>query len=238
MALKAVLFDFNGVILDDEPIHEELINQVLLTQNIRLFPDDFRQYCLGRSDRAGLRNIISSRGRFISEEYLDQLIEQKAIAYRQKINAMPLPLFDGVQALMASLQSAQVKMAIVSGALHAEISEALSKAHLSQYIEVIIGADDVETSKPHPGGYLKAIETLNQSWPGLSLAPEHCLAIEDTFVGIQAAKDAQIPVVGVAHTYPFHMLQRCVNWTVDHLKELELNRIQSVFNGEPYPTLL
>jgi beta-phosphoglucomutase len=64
----------------------------------------------------------------------------------------------------------------------------------------------------------------------MPLQPNECLAIEDTFVGIEAAKQAGIPVVGVAHTYPFHMLQRCTNWTVDYLYQLEVDRILEVFN--------
>jgi phosphoglycolate phosphatase/beta-phosphoglucomutase len=77
---------------------------------------------------------------------------------------------------------------------------------------------------------LLAIERLNQHLPELNLKPQECLAIEDTFPGIQAAKRAGISVVGVANSYPFHMLQRQANWAVDYLKDLEIDRVQAVLD--------
>ncbi|HEY9805293.1 MAG TPA: HAD family phosphatase, partial [Candidatus Obscuribacterales bacterium] len=84
--------------------------------------------------------------------------------------------------------------------------------------------------KPEPDGYLLAVERLNQQHPELNLQASECLAIEDTPAGIQAAKRAGIPVVGVANTYPFHMMQRQANWAVDYLSDLELERVQQVYS--------
>lgn len=70
---------------------------------------------------------------------------------------------------------------------------------------------------------------LNQQYTDINLQPSECLVIEDTFAGIEAAKLAGMSVVGVAHTYPFHMLQRLANWCVDYLSDLELDRIQKVY---------
>jgi beta-phosphoglucomutase-like phosphatase (HAD superfamily) len=70
---------------------------------------------------------------------------------------------------------------------------------------------------------------LNQKYPDLNLRLPECLAIEDTPVGIQAAKCAQMQVVGVANTYPFHMLHRQANWTVDYLTDLEWEQILEVY---------
>ena len=95
-----------------------------------------------------------------------------------------------------------------------------------------MSSNDLTPSKPEPDGYLLAVERLNQAFPDLDLQPAECLAIEGTFAGIAAAKQAGIPVVGVANTYPFHMLQRCANWTVDYLSDLELDRVQQVFSKE------
>ena len=82
--------------------------------------------------------------------------------------------------------------------------------------------------KPAPDGYLLAVERLKELYPNTNLQPSDCLAIEDTPAGIQAAKQAGIAVVGVANTYPFHMLQRQANWTVDYLRDLEIERVQKV----------
>lgn len=228
MVLKAVLFDFNGVILDDESIHETLISELLISENLRPAPDDFQTYCLGRSDRAALIELLKSRGRSVSDNYLDQLIQKKAVSYRQKLSEIdPFPFFEGFLPLIESLKAHQLKIGIVSGALRFDILTALEKAN--QSVDVIISANEVQASKPSPEGYLKALDALQ-------IQPSEGLVIEDTFIGIKAAKAAQIPVVGVAHTYPFHMLQRFTDWTVDYLHELEIDRIQSVYAGERYPT--
>ncbi len=222
--LKAVLFDFNGIIINDEPLHEKLIEQLLIEENLRAKPSEFRELCLGRSDRACLRDILEARGRRVSDEYLDSLILRKSRAYQQELNALEkLPLYSGIEDVIFKLP--MCKFAIVSGALRSEIEFVLSSANLKQHFSVLVSGDDLKTSKPAPEGYLLAIERLNEAFPDLKLTAANCLAIEDTFAGIQAAKAARISVVGVANTYPFHMLQRCANWTVDYLNDLEFDRV-------------
>jgi beta-phosphoglucomutase len=231
MPLKAVLFDFNGIILDDEPIHKQLIEELLINENLRPQPEEFEQFCLGRSDRACLQDILTERGRFVNEAYLEKLIALKSQAYRQRLEEInELPLFPGLEEILVQLQTAQIKLAIVTGALEGEVKAILNRAKLLDYFPVIVAAEDITNSKPDPEGYLLAVKQLNQHYPELQLTPANCLAIEDTFVGITAARQAGIAVVGVAHTYPFHMLQRRANWAVDYLHDLEVERIQEIFS--------
>jgi len=229
--LKAVLFDFNGVIINDESIHEKLIAQLLIEENLRPKSGEFRQVCLGRSDRACLIELFSSRGRVLSEATLDTLIARKAKAYCHELEALEqIPTYPGLQDLIFTIRASQLKMAIVSGALRSEIELVLERLQLRDGFSVIVSGDDISTSKPDPDGYLLAVQRLNDCFPDLSLKPSECLAIEDTFAGIAAAKQANIPVVGVANTYPFHMLQRRANWTIDYLSDLELDRVRQVYN--------
>ncbi|MEY3332700.1 MAG: hypothetical protein RLZZ176_1000 [Cyanobacteriota bacterium] len=120
-------------------------------------------------------------------------------------------------------------MGLVSDSLHQEIQAVLNAAKLTEYFPVIVSGDDITSSKPSPEGYLLAVERMNQVYPELNLQPDECLVIEDTLAGIQAAKRAQMQVVGLANTYPFHMLQRQANWTIDYLIDLDLQRVQEVF---------
>lgn len=228
--LKAVLFDFNGVIVNDEPLHEKLIDQLLVEENLRPKPGEFRQVCLGCSDRVCIKDLFASRGRILSDVALDGLIQRKAKAYRDQIEALDqIPSYPGLQDLIFNIRAHQLKTAIVSGALRAEIEFILTQLNLFDAFSVIVAGDDLERSKPDPDGYLLAVERLNQQFPDLDLMPDNCLAIEDTFAGIAAAKRAGIPVVGVANTYPFHMLQRRANWAVDYLSDLELERVKQVY---------
>lgn len=239
MVLKAVLFDFNGVIINDEPLHQKLIDQLLIEENLRPKSEEFWQLCLGRSDRACLTDLLAKRGRVVTEAYLAELLDRKTRGYQLQLETLEkLPIYPGLEDLIFNLRSAQLKMAVVSGALRSEIELVLERSRLLQYFPVVVAGDDITTSKPEPDGYLLAIERLNQQHPDLNLKPTECLAIEDTPAGIQAAKRAGIPVVGVANTYPFHMMQRQANWAVDYLSELELDRVKQVYAQTcPQPTV-
>ncbi|MBD2388314.1 HAD family hydrolase [Cylindrospermum sp. FACHB-282] len=244
MSLKAVLFDFNGVIIKDEPIHLHLIDEILIQENLQPQRVHERQASLGRSDRACFQQLLANRGRVVSEDYLTQLLNRKAEAYVLELEKVEkLPLYPGVEDLIYQVRSRSVspedslslKLGLVSGALRKEIELVLNRAKLADYFKVIVAGDDTLTSKPEPDGYLLAVERLNQKYPDLNLQTQECLAIEDTPAGIQAAKRAQMQVVGVANTYPFHMLQRCCNWTVDYLTDLDLDWVQQVYSQKNSP---
>lgn len=228
--LKAVLFDFNGVIINDEPLHDRLLEQILLEENLRFKPEEFRQFCLGRTDRACLNDLLSRRGRVMSQEALDKLVARKSSLYQLQIQSMEkLPIYPGLTDLLFQIRAAKLPLAIVSGAVRSEIEQVLQQTDLAAYFPVIVSGDDIQASKPDPEGYLLGVDRLNQQFPELQLQPQNCLAIEDTFAGITAAKQAGMQVVGVANSYPFHMMQRSANWAVDYLHELEFDRVREVF---------
>lgn len=230
MTLKAVLFDFKGVIINDELLHEQLIEQVLLEENLLLKPGEYHEFCLGKSDRACLKDILIQRGRCVNEGYLEQLIKCKTLAYQKQLESIEeLPIYSNTVDFIAQVSRAELKMAVVTGAIQTEVELVLNKANLTNYFQVIVGGDNVKESKPKPDAYLLAVDILNQKCQGINLKPSECLVIEDTFPGIEAAKLAGMSVVGVAHTYPFHILQRLTNWCVDDLSDLELDRVQKVY---------
>lgn len=234
MSLKAVLFDFNGVIINDEPIHEQLIEELLLVENLRSKRDEIRKFCLGRSDRAGLTDLLTYRGRPVSHTYLDQLIQRKSIAYQQRLEQLEkLPIYPGLYDCIQQLQAADLKLGVVTGAIRSEVEQVLNKLELMEVFSVIVTGDEITLSKPEPEGYLLAVQRLNQLYPDLNVQPGDCLALEDTFVGIIAAQRAGIQGVGIAHTYPLHLLQRWANWAVDRFSDLELERIQKKFSQQP-----
>ena len=235
MALKAAFFSFNGIIINDEDIRQQLSDQLLLAENLRPDADDYSQVCLGRSDRACLQALLKQRGRTVSEEALTKLLDQKNADYQSWLERLDkLPLYPGLEDLIFRCRAAQIKMAIVTGSERPIVTSVLKRAELSQHFPLVIAGDDISAdgSKPSPDGYLKAIERLNQADATLQLQPGDCVAIEDSFAGIEAAKNAQIPVVGVAHTYPNHMLQRRATWVVDYLREIKFDWIGEKFGGD------
>jgi beta-phosphoglucomutase len=223
MPLKAVLLDFNGTIINDEPLHRELIDELLLAENLRPAPKNYRQICLGKSDRACLLELLADQGRSIDDIRLQRLLSNKTTAYQQRLAATTeLPIYSDLIDFLDAAQAAGLQLAIVTGAMRAEVDAVLRRSGLTDRFTTIIAGEDVSAGKPAPAGYLLAADRLQ-------IRPQECLAIEDTFPGLAAAKAANIPVVGIAHTYPFHMMQRLSNWAVDCFADLELERIQTTY---------
>ena len=224
MSLKAVFLDFSGVIVDDEEIDRELIANILLDENLRADDDEYTRFCRGRSDRACLKDILANRGRILSDEYLDRLLETKAENYRQKVAQLSgLPVAPHLVEFLTQLREQQIAVGIVTGATRSAVEYILEKIELSPYFDLIVAGDDLLESKPEPEPYLLAARKLN-------LQPSECLAIEDNPIGIEAAKRSQILVVGISYIYPLHMLQRQADWTVDDVLEIELDRVDRVLS--------
>ena len=234
MVLRAILFDLSGVIINDEAIHQGLLDDLLLEENIVSASRDYNKYCLGRGDRS-LKDLLFSRGRIVTEEALDRLILRKSKAYLQYVqqeeeeeeeDSEKLTIYPGLYDFLEELKKRNLHIGLVAGNLCSEAIFILEKLELLEYFEVIVGADDFREPKPSPQSYLVALEKFNQC---MKLSSDECLVIEDTPVGIKAAKQAGMQVVGIANTYPFHFMQRLSNWAVDYLQELELDRIEEMF---------
>ena len=229
--LKAVLFDFNGVIINDEPIHQELINEILIGENLLPLGSEFAELCLGRSDRVCLRNVLTRRNRQVTEEYLTKLINKKASLYRERLGKLEkLPIYEEIYSFLERVKARELQIGLVTGAIRSEVESILQQAALGDYFSVIVTGDEISTSKPQPDGYLLAVERFNRWNFNLQLQPWECLVIEDTFVGCEAAKRAGMQVVGIAHTYPFHFMQRVSNWAIDNFSQLDLDRVEETFS--------
>ena len=224
MSLKAVFLDFSGVIINDEEINQELIAEILLSENLRADNDEYTLYCRGRSDRACLRDILASRGRILADTYLEKLLQTKAKGYRQKVEQLEeISLPSNLMDFLIQLREQGIKAGLVTGATRSEVEHILAKVELTEYFDLIVAGDDLAGSKPDPDPYLFALSKLG-------LEPAECLAIENNPVGITAAKRAKIQVVGISNLYPLHMLQRKANWTVDDFLEIELERVDRVLS--------
>jgi beta-phosphoglucomutase len=230
VTLKAVLLDLNGTLIHDEPIHRQLLLALLAEKGIVLEPGEYATHCLGRSDRACLQGIWQRRGQTLDLPQQEALIAIKNQRYRETLAQLPhLPLYPDAADFLFRLRGEQVRLALVTGAFRAEAQWILEQSHWLPYFSAVVTGDDITHSKPDPEGYCLAIDRLNQAHPDLGLLPWECLAVEDSPAGMQAAQGAGIPVVGVAHTLPFHMVQRRADWAIDRLIDLELPRVKATF---------
>lgn len=223
--IRSVLFDFNGVILDDETVHRDLFAEVLRPLGVPLSQEDYETLYLGMDDRGCFSAAWKAeRGSSIPSETLEELIREKSGLYEKRMKE-GLPLYEGAGELIRSLSS-RVPLAIVSGALRPEILHALETGGLLPFFSFIISAEDTPRGKPDPSGYLMAHERLRKTGlhPG---GPEEIAVIEDSVQGIEAAKGAGMKTVGVGHTYALSDLA-LADRVVPHIRDLTPGMVLSL----------
>ena len=201
--LAGVLFDFNGVLVDDEHLHFEGFNAVLAPLGIALTQRDYDDVYLGFDDRGVFEAALRAHGRAPDAEQVRGLIAAKARVYAARA-ATELRVFDGAAALLREA-AARAPVVIVSGALRAEIEGALAVMGAGAAVRAIVAAEDVSACKPDPEGYLAGLALL-RSWGG-TVEPSRCVAIEDSTAGVAAARAAGLAVLAVAHSYPRAQLE-------------------------------
>ena len=198
--LAGVIFDFDGVIVDTEPLHYRAFQKILEPLGLGYSWDTYVADYLGFDDRDAFREAFRSRGRPLSGTELEPLIEQKAQAFLEIIATGVRP-YPGAVELISGI-SGRLPLAICSGALLSDILPVLEQFGLGSVFDVIVTADDVTASKPDPACYRLTVERLSAACPGKGIAPESCIVIEDTPGGIAAARGAGLAVVGVTTSYP------------------------------------
>jgi phosphoglycolate phosphatase/beta-phosphoglucomutase len=225
--LRAILFDFNGVLVDDEPIHLELFRRVLGEEGIVLGPEhDYRSY-VGMDDRSCFADALQKSGESATVPRLMRLIARKASYYQERMRESGYPFFPGAAELVAELAAAGRMLGIVSGALREEVESALRQAGLKDRFKVLVTAEDVTEGKPDPEGYRRALEALNSRppLPERLLHPHEVLAVEDSPAGLSAAADVGLTTLAVAHTYPPHRL-RMADAVAESLEGMTLGRLE------------
>lgn len=228
--LRSVLFDFNGVLVDDEPIHLEIFQRVLAEEGISLSAEDYYAHYLGFDDRACFAAVLGAAGEAAAIPRLMRLIARKASYYQERIRRDGYPFFPGAVELVKSLAARGIMLGVVSGALREEVEGALRQAGLLALFKVLVTAEDVEAGKPDPQGYLRALEALNSQppLPERLLHPHEVLAMEDSPVGLTAATEVGLPTLGVAHTYPASRLSEA-DVVVESLRDLTPERLERLY---------
>lgn len=195
----AVIFDFDGVIADTEPLHYRSFCAVAGRDDLACSWEVYVQEFIGFDDRDLFREAYARKGRTLSAAELAEKIQAKAEAFIRLLED-GVEAYDGIPDVIYAM-GADRPVALCSGALRSDIDAVLEKLGLSDIFEVRVTADDVTASKPDPACYRMVVERLSTR-TGRTLLPENCVAIEDSPTGIQAAKDAGLHVWAVTHTHP------------------------------------
>lgn len=225
--LEAVIFDFDGVLVDSEQLHYQAFNRVLTKFNYQLSCREYYDRFLGLSDEELLRIVDKEKHLSLSSQEFGKLLGEKANLFKE-MAATEAGIIEGVPHFLNKLSGDKIPMAICSGALLPEIEMILKGAGLSSYFEVIVSAEQVERGKPDPEGFTLALTLLNKKLRK-SIRPENCVVIEDSHWGLEAAKAAGMRAIAITNTYAAEHLKPA-DKVIVHLTDLspaELNAICS-----------
>ena len=215
--LRAVVFDFDGVIANSEPLHYLGFRDVLADDGIVLSERDYYARYLGFDDVGVFKAAAADAGRSWSPARVAGLVRLKAVRM-ERLEAEASLLFPGAHAAIRRA-AALVPLAIASGALGAEIRRVLDREQLTPFFKAIVAAEDTPVSKPAPDPYQRAVTLLAGAVDG-ALRPSECVALEDSPWGLQSARAAGLHTIAVAHTYDRASLE--ADAVIGSLEELDV----------------
>ncbi len=198
--IKAIFFDFNGVIIDDETIQMKAYQEVLRGHDIDLTEEWYFE-ALGMDDRTFVRAMFERAKKPLTDQVWQSVLAAKTDAHREAIQDQ-LPLFPGVLTFLKNA-SRHFSLGLVSMANKVEVGYVFQRANLTPLFSVIVTAEDASACKPDPMCYSTGLQKLNakrQRERLLPLLPAECLAIEDSPPGIQSARAAGMRTLGVTNT--------------------------------------
>jgi HAD superfamily hydrolase (TIGR01509 family) len=223
--IRTIIFDFNGIILNDEPLHFRAMRDAVAQLGITLTKEEYWKKYLPFDDARCLSAICDDHATQITEEQGKRILAKKVRAYEDLIRG-ERPLFPGAAAFITAA-ARRYPLAIASGARRTEVEETLLETGLRPHFKVVVAAEDFTLGKPHPESFLLALHTLNRhANGGQSIAPHECLVIEDAVAGVQGARAAGMACIAVANSYPPDSLA-AANCVVSSLEEIDLDRLDS-----------
>ena len=199
--LNAVIFDFDGIIVDSEPMHYEAFQRVLEPLNKGFTWEEYCETYIGFDDRDAFKEAYKSKNEKLSTRDLKRLIAQKAALFQELIHAGKASPLPGAVELIQSIPR-KLPVALCSGALKEDILPILTTLGIENSFSVIVTAEDTKKSKPDPAPYKLALSKL-----GLE-DPASAIAIEDTPAGIVSAKKAGMKVLAVTNSYDHEFLSQ------------------------------
>jgi beta-phosphoglucomutase len=220
--LRAVVFDFDGVIANSEPLHFQAYRDVLAARRVALSEHDYYARYLGFDDVGAFQAIAGDRGLAGTRADVDTLVARKALRLEELERDVSV-LFPGA-ANAVRRAAAAMPIAIASGARGAEITRVLRRENLARCFTAIVAAEDTPLSKPAPDPYLRAVALLRAAVGG-TLDARHCVAIEDSRWGLESARAAGLRTVAVTNTYEKSALTDAADLVIPSLEAMDLDAL-------------
>ena len=224
--LKAVIFDFDGVVVDTEHLHLGAFNDILAPYGVTITDEKYYDEYVIYND-ADFFNVVSERFNLgLTETDIAELIEKKFELFKELIKQGP-DFLDGAQEFINLLKQNDVIVAICSGSLLADIDLILKDTALQDAFEVIVGADSagVTKGKPDPVSFEVTLARLNEN-RSEAIAPAECVVIEDSYGGLAAAEAAGMHRVAVTNTFSAQKLSKYAEIVVDNLRQIDIEDLR------------
>jgi len=223
--LRAVIFDFDGVITDSEILHFRAFNQVLGKHGIEITLKEYYKKYLALRDLDCFKLLCCEGRLVVGAEGIENLIGQKKQVY-EKLAKTEGRIIEGVRYFLQMLEQNNIAMGICSGSLLSEIELILGEAQLRHFFDVIVSAECIKESKPSPEGFVLALQKLNEKNQSVISADE-CVVIEDSYWGLEAAKAAGMHTVAITNSYDAEQLSAAEK-VVTNLSELSISDLQEL----------
>lgn len=220
MSNPAIIWDLNGVIIDDMHYHFLSFQAFLRELGHDMTEDYFVANCTGTPPNEVFEAILPGIGNPVS---IEEAVERKRNIYFD-LTRGNMRMLPGVRDLIEGAHAAGMLQAVASGATRVEVERILGEFGIWQYMGVVVACEDVSRGKPDPEPFLTAAARINKN-------PEDCLVIEDGEYGIRAAKSCNMNVLAVTNTQTRDMLS-AADRIVDSLAELTVaDIIDLVYNN-------
>lgn len=217
-SVQAIVFDFDGVLADSEPIHFRVYRELLARSGVTLTNEDYCDRYLGFDDEGAFRQMAADNGLLLGDEEIELLIAEKARRFEAIVSGTNV-LYPSAVPCVERL-GATWPLGIASGALRADIDLMLKGAQIANRFRFVVAAGDTDATKPAPDPYLRAAELHG-------VPPSACVAIEDSRWGLQSARAADMRTIAVTHTYPRVALADA-DCVVDSLDEITVALVEQL----------
>jgi len=217
VAVKAIVFDFDGVLADSEMLHFKVYNDLLSASGVQISKEEYCEKYLGFDDEGVFEHLAIEKQLMLGDEEIEMLISEKAARFEALVSSTDV-LYPTAAACVRRLAT-RWPLAICSGARRSEIELMLRGAQLLDAFRFIVATGDTDCGKPAPDPYLRAAELHG-------LPPGACLAIEDSHAGLESARAAGLRTIAITNTYPRETLT--ADAIVDSLDELTEAMIEGV----------
>jgi len=230
IALRSIIFDCDGVLIDSEPLHMASFKKALGKEGETLTEEVYKEKYLALDDRGAFTTYFKETKQSLEIKKLDKLIDKKTKIYQDMVKSEGILPYPAVPEFVMAM-SQRYPLAVASGSRKHELELVLEAAGIRTFFEVIISADDVKNGKPHPESFLSAVEALNASGKRpTAIQPNECLVIEDSREGIRSAHAAGMKCIAVANSYPSFELSGA-DLVVPSLSALKVSQVEDLFHG-------